>query len=62
MTENQRSGLSDKAERFQKWSQDGNISGYETSAPLGKIDDFTQNVALFFGSYSFSKKNTRHFL
>ena len=33
-----------------------------TSSPLGKIDDFTQNVALFFGSYSFSKKNTRHFL
>ncbi len=28
MTENQRSGLSDKAERFQKWSQGGNISGY----------------------------------
>ena len=28
MTANQRSGLSDKAERFQKWSQDGNISGY----------------------------------
>ena len=28
MTKNQRSGLSDKAERFQKWSQDGNISGY----------------------------------
>ena len=33
-----------------------------TSSPLGKLDDFTQNVALFFGSYSFSKKNTRHFL
>ena len=28
MTKNQRSGMSDKAERFQKWSQDGNISGY----------------------------------
>ena len=25
-----------------------------SSSPLGKIDDFTQNVALFFGSYSFS--------
>ena len=28
MTKNQRSGLSDKATRFQKWPQDGNISGY----------------------------------
>ena len=33
-----------------------------TSIPLGKIDDFAQNKASFFGSYSFSKKNTRHFL
>ena len=28
MTKNQRSGLSDKATRFQKWPEDGNISGY----------------------------------
>ena len=33
-----------------------------TFSPLVKIDDFTQNVALIFGSWSLSKKNTRHFL